>query len=64
MKILITKIVEFSEDDLEDALLTYFPEDSDEELSDKIMGFYGGEILTSKIGSLSETTFQLIRTKH
>lgn len=64
MKILITKIVEFSEDDLEDALLTYFPEDSDEELAEKIIGFYNGEILTSKIGSLSKTTFQLIRTKH
>ena len=64
MKMLITKIVEFAEEDLEDALLTYFPEDSDEELAEKIIGFYNGEILTSKIGSLSETTFQLIRTKH
>ena len=64
MKVLITKIIELSEDDLEDTLISYFPEDSDEELSDKILGFYGGEILTSKIGSLSETTFQLIRTKH
>lgn len=64
MKVLITKIIELSEDDLEDTLISYFPEDSDEELSDKIFGFYNGEILTSKIGSLSETTFQLIRTKH
>ena len=64
MRVLITKIVELSEDDLEGLLLTYFPEDSDEELEDKILGFYDGETLTSQIGSLSETTFQLIRTKH
>ena len=64
MKVLITKIVELSEDDLEGLLLTYFPENSDKELEDKILGFYDGETLTSQIGSLSETTFQLIRTKH
>ena len=64
MKVLITKIVELSEDDLEELLLTYFPENSDEELEDKINGFYNGETLTSQIGPLSETTFQLIRTKH
>ena len=64
MKVLITKIVELSEDDLEELLLTYFPENSDKELEDKINGFYNGETLTSQMGSLSETTFQLIRTKH
>ena len=64
MKVLITKIVELSEDDLEELLLTYFPENSDKELEDKINGFYHGETLTSQIGSRSETTFQLIRTKH
>ena len=64
MKVLITKIVELSEDDLEELLLTYFPENSDKELEDKINAFYNGETLTSQIGSLSETTFQLIRTKH
>ena len=64
MKVLITKIVELSEDDLEELLLTYFPENSDKEMEDKINGFYDGETLTSQIGSLSETAFQLIRTKH
>ena len=64
MKVLITKIVELSEDDLEELLLTYFPENSDKELEDKINGFYDGETLTSQISSLSETAFQLIRTKH
>ena len=64
MKVLITKIIELSEDDLEELLLTYFPENSDKELEDKINGFYNGETLTSQISSLSETTFQLIRTKH
>ena len=42
MKVLITKIVELSEDDLEELLLTYFPEDSAEELEDKIIWFYDG----------------------
>ena len=64
MKVLITKIIELSENDLEELLLTYFPENSDKELEDKINGFYNGETLTSQIGSLSETTFQLIRTTH
>lgn len=64
MKVLITKVIELSEDDFEETLEAYFPADSDEELADKLIGFYDGEILTSKIGSLSETTFQLIRTKH
>jgi len=64
MKVLITKIIELSEDDLEETFEAYFPADSDKELVDKLIGFYNGEILTSKIGSLSETTFQLIRTTH
>lgn len=64
MKVLITKIIELSKDELEETLEAYFPTDSDKELENKIKGFYDGEILTSKIGSLSKTTFQLIRTNH
>ena len=64
MKVLITKVIELSETDLEETIETYFPTDSGEELTDKILRFYDSETLTSRIGSLSETTFQLIRTKH
>lgn len=64
MKVLITKIIELSEDDLEDILIDNFPMDSKEELGKKLLKFYNGVPIKSTIGTLSETTIQLIRTKH
>lgn len=64
MKVLITKIIELSEDDLEDILIGNFPMDSNEELGKKLLKFYNGVPIKSTIGALSETTVQLIRTKH
>ena len=64
MKVLITKIIELSEDDLEDILIDNFPMDSNEELDEKLLKFYNGVPIKSTIGALSETTMQLIRTKH
>lgn len=64
MKVLITKIIELSEDDLEDILIDNFPMDSNEELGEKLLKFYNGVPIKSTIGALSETTMQLIRTKH